>query len=301
VSPLIPRPGLGLLRCPVCRHELTAAAGALVCRNRHSFDVAREGYVNLLRGRKRQSALGGDSPEQLRYRAAFLDAGHFDPIAATIAEHVRQSDTDSCRILDAGSGTGHHLARIAETLPPRIVGIGLDISRDAARRAARRWPVLAFAVADLWTEWPVQDAAVDLVISIFAPKNFPEAARVLRPGGWLAVAYPGPDHMAELRDRFGLLRQHDDAARRYTEAARRFIGPPTITRLLSHTVLDSTTIRAAILMGPNARRVTPSNLDVEPGPLDVTFDMNVLFARKTDTGPIAPVHRGRGRAGVGQR
>jgi 23S rRNA (guanine745-N1)-methyltransferase len=87
------------------------------------------------------------------------------------------------RILDAGSGTGHHLARMAEALAPPVVGIGLDISKEAARQAARRWPMLAFAVADLWTEWPAQDAAVDLVISIFAPKNYPEAARVLRPGG----------------------------------------------------------------------------------------------------------------------
>jgi SAM-dependent methyltransferase len=76
------------------------------------------------------------------------------------------------RILDAGYGTGHHLAKIAEALPPPVVGIGLDISRDAARQAARRWRMLAFAVADLWTEWPVRDTAVDLVISVFAPKNF---------------------------------------------------------------------------------------------------------------------------------
>lgn len=190
----LPRPGYGLLRCPVCRLELTAAAGALVCRNRHGFDLAREGYVNLLSSRRRRPAGGGDSAVQLRHRAAFLDAGYFDAIAGTIAEYVQQANANPtfgrwC-ILDAGSGTGHHLARIAEALPPPVIGIGLDISKDAARLAARRWPILAFAVANLWTEWPVQDAAVDLVISIFAPKNFPEAARVLRPGGWLAWCIP---------------------------------------------------------------------------------------------------------------
>src|SRR5206468_1280309 len=71
-----------------------------------------------------------------------------------------------------------------------------------------RWPALAFAVADLWAEWPVHDAVADLVISIFAPKNFTETARVLRPGGWLAVVYPGPNHLIELSNRFGLMRQH---------------------------------------------------------------------------------------------
>jgi 23S rRNA (guanine745-N1)-methyltransferase len=181
--------------------SLTAVGIATRCEAHSSAeitivsDLAREGYVNLLRGRKRQPASGGDSPKQLRYRTAFLDACHFDAISANIAEHVQQSDTKPIfrewRILDAGSGTGHHLARIAESFARPVLGIGLDISKDAARQAAPRWPMLAFAVADLWTEWPVQDAAIDLIISIFAPKNFPEAARVLRPGGWLAVAYPG--------------------------------------------------------------------------------------------------------------
>jgi 23S rRNA (guanine745-N1)-methyltransferase len=71
---------------PICRLDLAAAAGALVCRNRHSFDVAREGYVNLLRSRRTRPAPSGDSPKQLRHRTAFLDAGHFDHIAMHIAE-----------------------------------------------------------------------------------------------------------------------------------------------------------------------------------------------------------------------
>ena len=139
MSPLIPRPGHRLLQCPVCRLDLTAAGGALACRNRHSFDLAREGYVNLLRRKGRQPASGGDNLGQLRHRSTFLDAGHFDPIAATIAEHVRQDDTKGWRILDAGSGTGHHLAKIAKSLSSDVIGLGLDISKDAARHAARRW------------------------------------------------------------------------------------------------------------------------------------------------------------------
>ena len=295
----LPRSGHGLLRCPVCRLELTAAAGALVCRNRHGFDLAREGYVNLLSSRRRRSAGGGDSAGQLRHRAAFLDAGYFDAIAGTIAEYVQQADANPtfgrwC-ILDAGSGTGHHLARISDALPPSVAGLGLDISRDAARQAARRWPMFGFAIADLWTEWPVNDAAVDLVISIFAPKNFPEAARVLRPGGWLAVSYPGTDHLAELRDHFGLMRQHASAAQRYSEAAGRLIGPPTLHRLRRRTVLDSAAVRSAILMGPNARHIAASAFDAELGPLAVTFDIIVLFARKKWENPTLSIPAGGAR------
>jgi 23S rRNA (guanine745-N1)-methyltransferase len=107
-------------------------------------------------------------------------------------------------------------------------------------------------------------------------------ARVLRPGGWLAVAYPGPDHLIELRDRFGLLRQPEANAERYADVANRFVGPPTIARLRSRAVLDPEVARAVILMGPNARHVDPTSLDVGPDPLAVTFDMNVLFARKPE-------------------
>ena len=184
--------------------------------------------------------------------------------------------------MDAGSGTGHHLARIAARLPGCVIGLGLDISKTATRQAARHWPSVAFAVADLWAEWPVRDEAVDLVVSILAPRNFPEIARVLRPGGWLALAYPGPGHLIELRDRFGLLGQHGESSGRYADMVTRFIGPWSVTRLHRRAVLDPATAHAVIPMGPNARHVDPAILDVGPDPLAVTFDLNTLFARKPE-------------------
>ncbi|HJU19605.1 MAG TPA: hypothetical protein VJ770_24390, partial [Stellaceae bacterium] len=154
----------------------------------------------------------------------------------------------------------------------------------AARRAARRWPGLAFAIADLWADWPVHDAALDLVLSIFAPKNFSETARALRPGGWLALVYPGLGHLAELGRRYRLMGQRDDKARHYAETANRLIGPPTVRRLVRRAVLDPAAVRDAVLMGPNARHIAPSALDAETGPVAVTFDIEVLFACKSRTG-----------------
>ena len=90
MSSLQPRPAHRLLRCPLCKAGFTAAAGALVCRNRHSFDLAREGYVNLLPSGRHRAVAGGGSA-QLRHRAEFLDEGHFDAIAATIVEHIEPS------------------------------------------------------------------------------------------------------------------------------------------------------------------------------------------------------------------
>ena len=282
---LQPRPGHWLLRCPFCKSEFAAAAGTLICLNKHSFDIARGGYVNLLRPGRHRPAAGGDSATQLHHRATFLDAGHLDAVASTIVDHVAEADAGRTlapwRVLDAGSGTGHHLARVVNTLTGPVIGLGLDISKDAARRAARRWPALAFAVTDLWGEWPLYDGAADLVLSIFAPKNFPEAARVLRPGGWFAVAYPGPDHLVELRRRFGLLGQYGDNTRRYADLMGRFVGPSITTRLYDRVLLDRPTLRSAVLMGPNAHHVDPLILDAVPEALVVTFDINLLFARKS--------------------
>lgn len=185
MSSLRPRPGHWLLRCPLCRSAFTAAASALVCRNGHGFDLARQGYVNLLLSRRHRLAAGGDGLAQLYHRAQFLDTGHLDAPTTTIVSQVEQSSPE--RILDAGSGTGHYLTRVTARLPGAVIGLGLDISKDAVRLAARRWPTPAFAVADLCAEWPVHDAAVDLVVNTFAPRNFPEMARVLRPGGWLCA------------------------------------------------------------------------------------------------------------------
>jgi hypothetical protein len=134
VAPLAPRPGHRLLRCPICRLDLAAKAGALACRNRHSFDLAREGYVNLLSGKRRRPAQGGDRPEQLTHRAVFLDAGHFDFIAAAIGSRLQQTGAlpsdRAWRVLEAGCG-------ISGPAKPSLS------CRDWPRTSAQRAPPLS--------------------------------------------------------------------------------------------------------------------------------------------------------------
>jgi 23S rRNA (guanine745-N1)-methyltransferase len=287
------------LRCPFCRLGLDARGGALACGNGHSFDFSRQGYVNLLAGNWRRPAAGGDGSAQLRHRSAFLDAGHFDFITAEVTERLRPSGVMSAggrrHVLDAGCGTGYHLARIAAALGPPAVSLGLDISAAAARLAARRWPDLAFAVTNLWSDWPVRDASIDLVLNIFAPRNFTEAARVLRPGGWLAMVYPEANHLIELRRRYRLLGQHGAKARRYREAASRTVGTTTVTRVVRRTTLAPDALRDIVLMGPNARHPAMTPLYAEAEPIAVTFDIAVLLARKRAPSPTQnPSRRGKG-------
>lgn len=299
MAPLLPRPGHRLLRCPICRLGLYPWAGALACPNRHAFDLARDGYINVLPGNRRRPAGGGAGLEQLGHRAAFLEAGHFDFIAAAIVAPLQTGTMSAGRpqhILDAGCGTGHHLARIAAALGPGIMGLGLDISAAAARLAARQWPDIAFAVVDLWTDWPVQNASLDFVVSIFAPRNFAETARVLRPGGWLALVFPGVNHLVELRHRYRLMGQHVDKAKHYAEAATRTIGPPAVTQIVRRTVLGADAVQDAVLMGPNARHPGLAALVAKTEPVAVTFDVILLLARKRGRAPPQnSAHRRKGR------
>jgi 23S rRNA (guanine745-N1)-methyltransferase len=132
-----------LFRCPVCRGGLALVERRLACAKGHSFALARSGYVNLTPGRRHAPAGGGDTRAQLEHRARFLARGYFDAIADVIADHAPAGGA----LLDAGCGTGFHLARIARHLAPEVAA-GLDLSKDAleGRVGLVRPPLSGFGV-----------------------------------------------------------------------------------------------------------------------------------------------------------
>jgi 23S rRNA (guanine745-N1)-methyltransferase len=279
VSPLAHRPSFGILRCPVCLCDLSPIGRSLICEHGHNFDLARSGYVNLMAGRGRLAAAGGDSGAQLQHRETLLASGHFDFIADTIVQQARAGLRAASRpqILDAGCGTGYHLDRVARGTGAWSDGLGLDLSKAAARGASLRFKQLAFAVTDLWRDLPVRTGSVDLVINVFAPKSFWEMARVLAPDGLLAVACPGEEHLVELRHEFDLMGMREGKARNYLEAMQPFFGEIGVERFRRRSQLDPEDIVHVIGMGPNAthipRPIAPS------GARTVTFDVEFLFAR----------------------
>ncbi|WP_305785023.1 putative RNA methyltransferase [Symbioplanes lichenis] len=239
---------LPYLRCPVCGDTLARPDPAILrCPRRHSFDIARQGYVNLTTGR---SPHDGDSAEMVADRVAFLGAGHYDFITEALISQVRPAGL----ILDAGTGTGHYLARLLDAWE-NTTGLGLDVSKPALRRAARAHPRAAAALADLWRPWPVADASAALVLNVFAPRNGPEFRRVLRAGGTLIVVTPAQDHLGELIAAHDLIRVDPGKAERVAGS----LGGDFATKSTSthRRLLDLTAAEARTLVGmtPSARHV----------------------------------------------
>ena len=190
-----------LLRCPVCGSDLEQGDVALRCAGGHSFDIARQGYVNLVPGR-------ADTAEMVEARDAFLGAGHYRRLTEEIAAESACA-SESGPIVDVGAGTGHHLAAVLDALPDGH-GIAIDASAAALRRAARCHPRAAAIGADAWKPLPLRDGVAALVLSVFAPRNAAEMARVLGPGGVLLAVTPTIRHLHELVGPLGLLSVPDD-------------------------------------------------------------------------------------------
>lgn len=270
---------LALLACPVCGAPLEASAGAtgLRCPAGHSFDRARQGHVTLLPPGHRPPS--GDSAEMVADRVAFLDAGHYAGITAALADAVGDAGT----LLDLGGGTGHHLAGLLDRLPD-AVGVVLDSSAYAARRAARAHPRAVAVVADSWARLPVRDGVVDRVLVVFAPRNGPEIARVLRPEGRLVVVTPAQDHLAELVGPLGLLRVDPDKAVRLAASLEPDLEPVAAVEHREQLVLSRAAAATLVGMGPHAHHTTRAAIEAAlaelPEEIGVTVSVDVTTYRR---------------------
>ena len=251
-----------LLACPLCRSGLSVAGGSLRCVAGHGFDLARQGYANLLGGPEPANA---DSPAMLAARARVHAAGIFAPVAAQVAGQVRGRTA----VLEVGAGTAYYLARALGD-DPAAVGVALDVSKAAAKVAARTDGRIAAVVADVWQHLPVRDRCLGAVVCAFAPRNLPEFARVLRPEGVLVVVTPRPGHLVDLRDHHGLLRVPSGKAGQLVTAASEFFELID-TRLVRHQIEVSAALAADLIaMGPNAFHRLPEDVDAGSVTIDIT-------------------------------
>jgi 23S rRNA (guanine745-N1)-methyltransferase len=274
------------LVCPVCRGALRPAGTALRCPAGHAFDVAREGYANLLVTRHRRTRMVGDTAAMVAARAGFLARGHYarlaDAVAELVAQHLRaRGGAAAGCVVDVGCGTGYHLGRLRHRLlaggaaPPCL--FGTDVSKHAVRRAARDHPDATFLVADTRAGVPLADHAAAAVLDVFAPRDGEEFARLLAAGGLLVVVTPGPGHLAELAERVGLAGIQPEKQQAVAESLARWFRPRQERRLRYPFEVAGPAAAELARMGPSAWHLAPAALAAAErlGGITVTADFHL--------------------------
>jgi 23S rRNA (guanine745-N1)-methyltransferase len=179
--------------CPICRLAVEQQAKTWICAKGHSFDVAREGYVNLLPVQHKHSREPGDAADMLKARREFLNAGYYQGLREAVLNLLAPLQAHS--LLDVGCGEGYYTGAFT-TIATDITG--LDIAKPAIQLAARRFQGITWLVGS-GAVLPIADASVDIVCSLFSQLHIDEMVRVLRPGGHVLVVTPASDHLHAVR------------------------------------------------------------------------------------------------------
>ncbi len=288
-----------ILQCPVCREPLLATATGYQCAARHSFDAARQGYVNLVLAQNKHSKEPGDDPDMIQSRRRFLDLGCYNRVSDGINEAIGSmlsglAHGSDCSVLDAGCGEGFYLARLKEALARgsaahrRMEYHGVDVSKFAVRQATQRDRSMAWFVASI-NDLPFLDGSLDIVLSVFSPANILEFARILKQSGSLIFVSPGPRHLNGLREIiYPVTREHGAPA--ITEKAEALFAPATVSRITYPLELkDNQTIMDLLAMTPyywNIDRETKGKVAaLDRLQLDVDVEIRV-FKKKSGDGTV---------------
>lgn len=193
-----------LLCCPKCREKLELKDNSCVCENGHSFDRARQGYVNLLLPNRRHSSAPGDTREMVMSRRRFLESGKYDIFSDKLNELVEQFSGGSQKIsiVDCGCGEGYYGGRLCEYLDKLKINyelFGFDISKEAVKAASGKYKQISFAVASTF-DIPVKENSADFALAVFSPMVEGEFCRILKNGGYLIYAVPGVRHLMGLKE-----------------------------------------------------------------------------------------------------
>lgn len=180
-----------MLICPVCRQHLASAFGKYSCGRGHSFDIAKEGYVNLLRSSKSGDKMGDDKLSA-RCRRDFLNKGYYSPLMTALTDLFADK---AGSVLDICCGEGYYTSCLAKNENLRVYGF--DLSKEMVRLGAKRGGA-AYFVANL-ADIPVADGSFDYAVHLFAPFQEAEFLRILKSGGSLYTVVPGRYHLWGLK------------------------------------------------------------------------------------------------------
>lgn len=216
--------------------------------------------MNLLTPQHRERGISGDTPDMLHARRRFLEADFYQPlldrvIVDTALLLADTSDGASRRsVVEVGCGEGYYIGGMADALRTECPGtrfVGLDVSKSAVRMAAKRYPHVAFAVSNVRRRLYLHSASAQVLLSIFAPRNPREFARVVAPGGHLIIVIPDSSHLASLRSRMGLIGVEEAKEERILEQFHDVYAVVDRAAMEYPLVLNRDAIEGLVMMGPN--------------------------------------------------
>ncbi len=207
-------------QCPICQSELSETDNRYQCKHNHQFDLAKEGYVNLVPANQKRSKNPGDNKDMMQARRRFLESGNYAPLAIKVAEICQQFLNGSqYRLLDIGCGEGYYTHQVQQGLSatePKSVVYGLDISKVAVRYAAKRYPACLFSVASSH-RLPFSNHSLDAILRIYAPCRAEELRRCTAEQGIVVTVTPAARHLYQLREKiYTQVRAHDETTEEMT-------------------------------------------------------------------------------------
>lgn len=264
-----------ILMCPVCRQSLDLNEKTWRCGQGHSYDVAKQGYVNLHVVQHKHSKNPGDTPESVDARRAFLQGGYYQPLQHAVVDLLKQLDVKT--VLDIGCGEGYYTSAMQQVVEQCV---GVDIAKNAVQRAAKLNAEVTWVVGTGAT-LPVLDQSMDACTSLFSPIPQAEIARVLKDDGYLIVVTPASEHLYAMREAlFEQVNPH--TPEKFVEQLQDLFELKQEQIIDAPFVLDQQALKNLIAMTPYAYKASPERrLQLEQqSQLEVTASFQIYVFQK---------------------
>ncbi|WP_284927470.1 putative RNA methyltransferase [Acinetobacter baumannii] len=238
------------LMCPVCRQRLELVSKTWRCEQGHSYDIAKQGYVNLHVVQHKHSKNPGDTPESVDARRAFLQGGYYQPLQQAVVHLLK--DLKAKMVLDIGCGEGYYTSAMQQVVEQCI---GVDIAKNAVQHAAKLNDKVTWVVGTGAT-LPVIDQSMDVCTSLFSPIPQTEILRVLKDDGYLIVVTPATDHLYAMREAlFEQVNPH--TPQKFVEQLQDLFELKEQQVIDAPLVLDQQALKNLIAMTPYAYKASP--------------------------------------------
>ncbi|MBC1550346.1 methyltransferase domain-containing protein [Listeria sp. FSL L7-1434] len=283
INKLAIKENMALLACPICGGELTfQEPNSFVCPERHGFDIAKPGYLNLLK----QAHKTKYDQALFESRKKVIASGFFGKLIKRVTEMIADTNKESIVIYDAGCGEGSHLARVVSELQAtgrEVHAAGLDIAKEGVKQAARDYPGIVWTVADL-ANCPNQAESADVLLNILSPSNYEEFKRLLKTDGFLLKVVPEANYLRELREFI------------YVDEKSSYSNESVTSRLAEKLTVEH--VERVTYKAPIAKELFADFLEMTPlgwhiaadkksellanPPEDLTVDLQIIIAKKTN-------------------